>query len=115
MNAGAMADEKEGGKGHSLTERRLLELEAAAVRDLCYAASLLAFVALIMRVCVCDVVIIVCFSYSVCVCVCASIMETRHAGNANKKEVAHKKLAHGQRRIGQRDSQAKAAGYAYQI
>lgn len=52
-------------------------------------------------------------------CVCESIMETRHAGNANKKEVPHKMLAQSDSGggIGQRDSQAKAkaAGYAYQI
>lgn len=57
----------------------------------------------------------VCVCICVCLCVCESIMETRHEGNANKKEVPHKKLAHGQRRIGQRDGQANAAGYAYQI
>lgn len=56
---------------------------------------------------------------SLCVCVCESIMETRHAGNANKKKVPHKMLAQSDSGggIGQRDSQAKAkaAGYAYQI
>lgn len=56
-----------------------------------------AFVALIMRVCVCATSssLFVLASLCVCICVCESIMETRHAGNANKKEVPHKKLAAG--------------------
>lgn len=65
MNAGAMPDEAGEGWGSNWRLSKLLELEAA-VRDLCYAASWPAFVALIMRVCasmcVCGVVIIVCFS-----------------------------------------------------
>lgn len=97
MNAGAMPDVAgEGGSNWRLS--KLLELEAA-VRDLCYAASLPAFVALIMRACVCVCVasssLFVLASLCMCACVCESIMETRHAGNANKKEVPHKKLAAG--------------------
>lgn len=96
MNAGAMPDEAGEGGWSNWRLSKLLELEAA-VRDLCYAASLPAFVALIMRVCVCATSssLFVLASLCMCICVCESIMETRHAGNANKKEVPHKKLAAG--------------------
>lgn len=60
------------GGGSNWRLSKLLELEAA-VRDLCYAASLPAFVALIMRVCVCatssSLFVLASLCMYVCVCV----------------------------------------------